>query len=191
MMKLDHLPNSKPGEKTVLFLRRHWFVPLGIFILLLALLAVPVGIYFFLNYQVAWVLSHSVAAPLLTILASLFYFAIWVYSFSEFIDYYLDVWIVTNERVINIEQQGLFARTASELNLTAVQDVTSDVRGMFHTVFDFGTVHIQTAGEQKRFVFKQISHPEVVKRQIIQLADQARTKQRNLAAKSVAKAKMS
>ncbi|MFH1142794.1 MAG: PH domain-containing protein [Candidatus Uhrbacteria bacterium] len=187
MMKLDHLPNSKPGEKTVLFLRRHWFVPFGILILLIALLAVPIGIYFFFDYQAGWILTHPIASPLLTIVASLFYFAVWVYSFSEFIDYYLDVWIVTNERVINIEQQGLFARTASELNLTAVQDVTSDVRGMFHTVFDFGTVHIQTAGEEKRFVFKQISHPEVVKRQIIQLADQARTKQRNTAAKINAK----
>ena len=187
MMRLDNLPNSKPGEKTVLFLRRHWFVPTGIFLLLIGLISVPFAVYYLLLTQAAWLLTHPVATPLLVLIASLYYFAVWVYSFSEFIDYYLDIWIVTNERVINVEQLGLFARVASELNLTAVQDVTSDVRGIVHTLFDYGIVHIQTAGEKTRFVFKQIHHPEIVKRQIIQLADQARTKQRNLAAKSAAK----
>jgi len=187
MMHLDKLPNTKPGEKTVLFLRRHWFIPAGIVLLLIALLAVPVGVYYIILTQAGWLLDHQIAAPLLAITASLYYLAVWVYSYSEFIDFYLDVWIVTNERIINIEQHGLFARIASELNLTAVQDVTSDVRGIINTLFDYGVVHVQTAGEKNRFVFKQIKSPEIVKRQIIQMADQARARQRQLAAKAKSK----
>lgn len=174
MMHLEKLPNAKPGEKTVIFLRRHWFVPAGIILLLLFLLITPVGVYYLISWQAVWILTHPVAAPLLILVASLYYLAIWVYSFSEFIDYYLDIWIVTNERIINIEQLGLFARVASELNLADVQDVTSEVHGIFRTFFDFGEVHIQTAAETTRFIFKQIKQPELVKRQIIQLADQAR-----------------
>ncbi len=187
MMRLDKLPNAKPGEKTVLFLRRHWFIPAGIILLLLALIAVPIAVYYLILTQASWLLDHPIAAPLLTLTASLYYLAIWVYSFSEFIDYYLDIWIVTSERIINIEQHGLFARVASELNLTAVQDVTSEVHGIVNTLFDFGVVHVQTAAETTRFVFKQIHGPEIVKRQIIQLADQARARQRSTATRSSAK----
>jgi uncharacterized membrane protein YdbT with pleckstrin-like domain len=187
MMQLDKLPNAKPGEKTILFLRRHWFVPAGILLLLIALMAVPVGVYYIIYTQASWLFDHQVARPLLLLLASFYYYAIWVYSFSEFIDYYLDVWLVTNERIINIEQMGLFSRVASELNLTAVQDVTSNVHGFVNTIFDYGLVEVQTAGESGRFEFKQVEHPEIIKRQIIQMADQARAKQRQLAADAVSR----
>lgn len=183
-MHLEKLPDAKPGEKTIIFLRRFWFVPAGIIILLIFLLVIPVAIYYMLDWQAAWVLAHPVATPLLGLLASLFYLAIWVYSFSEFIDYYLDVWIVTNERIINIEQLGLFSRIASELNLADVQDVTSEVHGIVQTVFDYGDVHIQTAAETTRFVFKQVRGPELIKRRVVQLADQARAHEQKMVAGS-------
>ncbi|MBU0531206.1 MAG: hypothetical protein ABIG32_02880 [Candidatus Uhrbacteria bacterium] len=188
MMRLDKLPNAKPGEKTILFLRRHWFIPLRIVLILLVLLVVPIVGYFIIMAEMPWVLEHNIVTPLQVLGVSLYYLIIWVYSFSEFIDYYLDIWIVTNERIINIEQLGLFARTASELNLTAVQDVTSDVRGITHTFFDYGIVHVQTAAETTRFIFKQVPHPEIIKRQIIQLSDQSRAKQREAAAEKIGQA---
>ncbi len=109
--------------------------------------------------------------PLLALAASLYVLAVWLYAFLEFTDYYLDTWIVTNERIINIEQQGLFHRTASELHLASIQDVTSDVAGMLHTFFDFGSVFIQTAAERERFNFKDIERPEQVKELIIRLSE--------------------
>jgi len=187
MMRLDKLPNAKPGEKTILFLRRHWLVPLRILAVLVLLLLVPIAAYFLIQAELPWVLDHAIITPLLALLASMYYLAVWVYSFSEYIDYYLDIWIVTNERIINIEQLGLFARVASELNLTAIQDVTSDVRGIVQTFLDYGTVHVQTAAETTRFVFKQVEKPELIKRQIVQLADAARSKQREAAAEAAAK----
>ena len=51
------------------------------------------------------------------------------FAFIEFTDYYLDTWIVTTERIISIEQKGLFERTASELDLISVQDATAEVHG--------------------------------------------------------------
>jgi uncharacterized membrane protein YdbT with pleckstrin-like domain len=102
----------------------------------------------------------------------MYYLAVWLFAFLEFTDYYLDVWIVTNERVINIEQEGLFHRTASELHLTAIQDVTSDVQGIVRTLFDYGNVHIQTAGEKGRFIFKNIEEPEKIKEFVIRLVEE-------------------
>ena len=121
-------------------------------------------------------LENEITASLMFLTASLFCLATWVYSFSEYIDYYLDTWIITNLRIINIEQHGLFSRTASELYLGDVQDVTSEVKGVIPTLFDYGSVYVQTAGERQRFHFKDIDHPEKTKEKILRLVDEHRAK---------------
>ena len=92
-------------------------------------------------------------------------------------DYYLDVWIVTTKRVLNIEQTGLFARVVSELRLYRVQDVTSTVKGVVETLFDFGDVEIQTAGEKTRFLFEEIPHPNRISKSILELSEIERREQ--------------
>jgi hypothetical protein len=95
-----------------------------------------------------------------------------MFSFANFIDYYLDVWIVTNERVINIEQKGLFSREVSEKELHKMQDITSDVDGFWATMLNYGDVYIQTAGEKERFVFKHIPFADEVARRISNLVSE-------------------
>jgi uncharacterized membrane protein YdbT with pleckstrin-like domain len=76
---------------------------------------------------------------------------------------------VTNDRILNIEQQGLFSRTVSELDLINIQDVTSEVKGIIPTIFNYGTVHVQTAGEAARFVFEQVPAPERIRQRILEM----------------------
>jgi membrane protein YdbS with pleckstrin-like domain len=171
MMHLDHLPNQRKNEKVELFLRRHWFAITNIILAFLILTIIPISIGIYFQDQVINWLNHPLFGPVLVVIASIYFLSIWLFAFLEFTDYYLDVWIVTNERIINIEQEGLFHRTASELNLTAVQDVTSDVRGIIRTVFDYGNVSVQTAGETGRFRFKNIQRPEKVKEHVIRLVE--------------------
>jgi hypothetical protein len=86
-----------------------------------------------------------------------------------FIDYYLDVYIVTNERIVNIEQNGFFRREISELNLHQVQDVSAKVNGFFPTMMHYGNIFIQTAGERENFIFKSIPNPYRVSKLIVDL----------------------
>lgn len=79
------------------------------------------------------------------------------------IDYFFDVWIITNERIINIEQKGLFVRTVSELKFSRIQDVTSEVSGMIPTILNFGDVKIQTASEEDMFLFRHVPDPYHIK----------------------------
>ena len=90
---------------------------------------------------------------------------------TMFTDYFLDTWIVTTERIINIEQKGLFSRVISTLHLNQVQDVTSETHGFFATILTYGNVHIQTAGTVERFLFKRINNPDDVKFTIMRLVD--------------------
>jgi hypothetical protein len=93
----------------------------------------------------------------------------WLILFVVWIDYYLDVWIVTTKRIVNIEQVGLFNRQISELEHSKIQDVTSEVKGFLPTFFQYGYVYVQTAAEKARFTFKQIPDPVWVRNIIMQL----------------------
>ena len=103
---------------------------------------------------------------------SAYYLFIWLFFFHAFVDYYLDIWIVTDRRIVNIEQKGLFAREVSEQKLFRIQDVTSELKGIIPTFLNFGTVYIQTAAEEPRFVFKQIPDPGRVAQTIIKLVEE-------------------
>jgi len=172
MMHLDRLPNQREGEHVVLFLRRHWFALLGTGTAFVLLTGIPLllGWYFWSTVE-TW-MDHPVLGPVVVIIGSIYFFSVWLFAFLEFTDYYLDTWIVTNERIINIEQEGLFNRIASELDLAAVQDTTAEIRGIIQTVFTYGHVYVQTAGEKGRFHFKNINDPEEVKERITQLVEE-------------------
>jgi len=188
MMDLHHLPNARPNEKVYLFLRRHWTAPFEIIFFTVLLYLVPLfGIWYFWSKIEIW-LTNLYLGPIIVLAASVYTLAIWIYAFLEFTDYYLDVWIVSNERIINIEQKGLFTRTASELHLSAVEDATSEVKGIIHTFLDYGNVHIQTAGERTRFIFKNVPHPERVKETIIRLINEGRARHQREEAKMIAEA---
>lgn len=176
MIRSHKLPNQKPEEKTLLVLRRHWLVPCKILFLFLLAAAVPIALYFFFSFEYPTILTDSFTGPALAVAASFYYLAIWMFTFQEIIDYYLDLWIVTTERVMSIEQFGLFKRTSSELHLENILDVTSQVQGMWHTFLNFGDVLVETAGEHTRFHFKEIPRPEAVREMVLKAVDEDRAR---------------
>lgn len=77
--------------------------------------------------------------------------------------YMLDVWIVTDRRIIDSTQHGFFNRTVSELHLTRVQDISVHTVGVIPTLLHFGDLQVQTAGTEEKFNFLQIPNPLAVK----------------------------
>lgn len=83
--------------------------------------------------------------------------------------YLLDIWIVTDHRIIDSEQHGFFKRTVAELSLSKIQDISVEISGLIPTFLDYGNLEIQTAGTENKFMFKQIPHPNEVKDIIMNL----------------------
>jgi hypothetical protein len=90
--------------------------------------------------------------------------------FTSWVEYALDVWVVTNLRVMNIDQRTLFHRRVSELALYNIQDVTSETKGPLATFLGYGTIVVETAGEQEHFVFPNLPRPEVTAKQMMELS---------------------
>ncbi|MFC1640540.1 PH domain-containing protein [Patescibacteria group bacterium] len=175
-LKKITFPGRRPDEVVHLLLRRHWSVLLAHGIVSLTLLGVPL---FAGGIVLAFIpsIADNSFYPLLVLAFWLYIMFVWTYFFVGWIDYYLDVWIVTNDRIINIEQNGLFNRIISEHKLYRIQDVTAEVSGVFRTFFNFGNVYIQTAAEMQRFAFEQIPEPYKVKKIVLQLHDIALQKE--------------
>jgi uncharacterized membrane protein YdbT with pleckstrin-like domain len=155
-------------------LRRHPITFLPILFLFFVLLAVPVVVYFLINSIYPTLFSGAILFPIATLFASTYYLGIFLYFYTQFIDYYLDVWVVTNDRIVDIEQFGLFARTISELDLFRIQDVTTDIRGFFATIFHYGNVSIKTASHNINIVFRHVAHPNKIREDLIKLSHEDR-----------------
>jgi membrane protein YdbS with pleckstrin-like domain len=142
--------------------------------LFIILLAVPFAFYFLINalYPAMW--ASTTIFPLGVLCASVYYLSIFLFFYSQFIEFYLDIWIVTNDRIIDIEQEGLFARTISELDLYRIQDVTTEVNGVFPTFFHYGNVIIKTASSNSHVTFRHVSHPNEIRQALIQLSESDR-----------------
>ncbi|HYF96987.1 MAG TPA: PH domain-containing protein [Patescibacteria group bacterium] len=67
--------------------------------------------------------------------------------------------IITDQNVTQVQQISLFNRKVSELTMANIEDVTSNTNGIFATLFNFGTITVETAGEQNNFVFKYCPNP--------------------------------
>src|SRR4030065_1642089 len=160
--KKFHFAGQKNGEEIVLVVHRHWFNILEqMFLILLMLIALVSGAIYLPLVFPALVVSpwHSFFA----FLENIFAMAIWMFFFLIWIDYYLDVWIITDLRIVNIEQKGLFPSSVSELELSRIQDITTEVIGIIPTFLNYGDVFVQTAAETERFLFRQVPDPYSIK----------------------------
>lgn len=170
-MHLSHFVHQKSYEHIEHSLRRHWLTFLPVIFNFLIMLAVPVAVYFVFKYIFPDLLMGPIITPLLILFGSAYLLYALMFFYIQFIDYYLDLWIVTNDRIIDTEQKGLFARTITELELFQIQDVTTHTTGFFATIFKYGDLVIATASNTSTIVFHDIPNPDFVRQEIVRLAE--------------------
>lgn len=79
-------------------------------------------------------------------------------SVAAFI-YRNNIIIVTSDKIAQILYRNLVDRKISQLSLGDIQDVTVEQRGLFARVFNYGTLIIETSGEQNNYNFTYTPFP--------------------------------
>ena len=92
------------------------------------------------------------------------------YAFYKFIFWYFNVYLVTNERIIDFDFRGILHKETSFAKLGQIQDVSPKVIGFFGTFFHYGNIFIQTAAERPEFEFHNVAMPEKVAQAILEQA---------------------
>ncbi len=167
----------KEGERLVKEVRRHWFVMLAPVVGAVILAFVPLMIIIALRVFSVNVFDHvELGGPSFALVAAVYCWwllMLVIFTVVQWTEYYLDVWYITNMRVVDIDQSSLFSRKTKTLSLRRVQDITVDVKGFIATYLDFGDVHVQTAGASREVILRQSKKPYDVKRVILKCIEEA------------------
>ncbi|MCB9805943.1 PH domain-containing protein [Candidatus Nomurabacteria bacterium] len=149
--------------------RRHWFLLISQGIIILAFLLIPPLLHYLIfKTNIILLTSEGHLGSAILFFYTLWLLGLWISLMLFWTDYYLDVLIITNKRIIDIDQKALFKREISYLSLSKVQDVKSNVDGIFATLLKFGDLSIQTAGKEREFIFKYIKDPNHVREKLDQ-----------------------
>ena len=160
-------------NETILFhIHRHWIIVcikiIPVVLLALLPLIFPAVLDFFLPKELERFEDAGWALYFMWLII------LWVWGFWLWTEEHLDVWVLTNTKVISVDQKSLFFRHMSTLELEKIQDISIEVNGFIATMFGYGTIRIQTAGETTRFELVDAYDPEGAKEKILEMQRQLR-----------------
>jgi uncharacterized membrane protein YdbT with pleckstrin-like domain len=85
----------------------------------------------------------------------------------SYIGWYFSVFIITDQRFIQITQKGLFHRGVSDVGLPQIQSVNYEVKGLQETLLGFGTIKMQTyVGD---VIIHDLHHPPKIQKRILNI----------------------
>lgn len=85
----------------------------------------------------------------------------------SWISWYFSVFIVTDQRLIQITQKGMFRRSVVDMGLGQIQMVNYEVAGLQETLLGFGTITMQTfVGD---LVIHDLHHPAKIQKKILEI----------------------
>jgi len=161
-------PGQEEKEKVVFFTRRHPLSFLGSIFLVFFMAVLPFILYLLLS-SVDLVHLDSFGQKIMIVAVGCYLLFVLGFFLAAWIDYYLDVMIITDFRIVDITQHVLFSRSVAEANLTDIEDVNAEVKGVLPTLFHFGTVFIQTAGTARNFEFDSLPNPYDISKMVVDL----------------------
>lgn len=94
----------------------------------------------------------------------------WFWYLYHFIDWYFDVWLVTDVSIIDIEWMGLFHRLSSRIPYTEVREIGWEMKGFWAVVLRYGDISIGMATGGK-VSLEGVSRPKKVEKKIVDIRD--------------------
>jgi len=154
----------RPQEETITIVRRHW-INIALPIVLCAMLSL-LPILLPVTRYASHMVDDRLAVPLVSFFTICYWMIILAFFLVAWVNYYFDTWIITTERVLDVNQVTLFHREISEFSIGRVQNVTVTIPTVIATLLRFGNLVVETAGE-KSFHISAIPHPEKVKELLV------------------------
>jgi uncharacterized membrane protein YdbT with pleckstrin-like domain len=169
-----HFPGQHKDEEVKIVFRRSIFFLIMPYILNLILLVIVLFLAVILPNNIIILQDPFIGAVFDFIITLIILFILFT-AFLTWTHYYLDSYIVTNQRVLTIDQIDFFHRKVSEADIGNVQDIEVVAKGFFANILHFGDVRIQTAGaDQKTLFFDNIPYPYKAKDIILKFAEDNR-----------------
>ena len=170
---LQDFPGKQPNEKVLMVIRKHMIVYARILFFFFLTSVFPILVFISI-WSRTFPLSSGGTISIVGYLGALLYL---LYSLAILLIAWLneefDLFILTNNRLIDITQVSFFKRTVATTPLSQIQDTTSDIHGILGTVLNYGSIDVQTAaGDASSFTIDHVHDPALVARRILNYAQQ-------------------
>lgn len=158
--------NQEKGEEVIFLIRPHFItlVPAIFLTVIFALAPIFLGsILGIFNLEISF-LTDSQGFLIIIF----WYLLVFAYAFYKFIFWYFNVYVLTNERIVDFDFRGILNKAIAYATLNHIEDVSPKTVGFFGTFFNFGDVLIQTAAEKMEFEFHNVASPDVIAERILE-----------------------
>lgn len=141
--------------------------------------------------QIPWILNtlgliiiltiiNTLIPPMFTVQQVLFFniFAgstIFAYSWLNFLRWYFQVGIITNERILDIDFKSILYKEVSITNIANIEEISTRSGGYIGALFNYGDIFIKTAGANEDIEFHKAPNPTIVIKLINKLTDATST----------------
>lgn len=125
---------QREGEEVQFVFRRHFLTAKSGLIFLILMIMIGVGLTLLWPNNMM-IFEVFLALILVGILGFLYSYMLWYFS----------IYIVTNQRIRQISQRGLFKKSVVDLGLDKIQSISYGVNGIRAGLMGYGTIVIQTA----------------------------------------------
>jgi hypothetical protein len=144
------------GERALRTLKRHWMWlwPMTLFFAGMAIIPIVVALWLLDLINVRDNIGGWYWIP-----AGLWFLYWLVRAFLNFYRYDNDMWVITNQRIIDSFKPHPFSQTISTADLVNITDMTVQKHGIFETMLKYGDVVCQTAGSGAKSEFRMIGVP--------------------------------
>lgn len=164
---------QNPEEEVLIFLRRHWLTNLS-WIFNSALWAVAPLILLAILTALKFDYIQFFGWKVFTILMLAYYSVQFTSTMGYFLDWYYNLYLVTNERIMDYDFQLFKSTSVAEVSVEAVQKVIETSRGFWGTLFGFGDVTAYGEADKVSITFVDAPDPTLVRDKISDLAEAIR-----------------
>ncbi len=175
---LDYLfPRLRLEEDSQVTWRKHWYILLRKTAppLVLLILVMEIGVAVFLGLPLVSFLPRTSALVLCATAASL----LALFILYRYEDWRNDIYILTDDRIIDMEKKPLFLREERrEASLAMIQDVRYLIPGIVYNLLNVGMVIIETAATEGEFTFDWVHDPRRAQEEIFARVDAYREREK-------------
>lgn len=153
-----NIHNLRPGEEVIIILRPHWTRIVRNVCIGFVLLALPLP---FLQL----LLAHSWSAAGIALAWAVGLFLL----FSAWYRWYFFTYVLTNQRIIAMNQESVFSQRVSEVAYEHIQEAEYAIRGIVATIFRYGDVRLTITGKEGVSVMTRLRYPDRIRDVIMEI----------------------
>lgn len=145
----SHL-NLDPDEKVLLLTRRYFLTLWHHLFISFVLIVMPFFLMFPLFSWGRWGIAlfiYCIAVGVMEL-------------FKTYVMWHFNTLMITNKRVVKTKQKGFFDRKVFEMPISRINDVSHHIKGVWGTMFRYGTLHIVAGNGETILDFAKMKNPE-------------------------------